>query len=172
MENLNITWVDGIQTKIHPCILSEGTSRDVLSGTDVATGEQARVVVKIQTPVGLTRGSQDAPVPKVVDQKAVAPPPSLISDEFSMEPKPSVCPNEADAGDPDSDMDTVMLRKNVWDCAVQAHLSPAQLDEMVAAIGGENIEDALKLLPCGFNHIIQRRARLPFFSKLLQGDFK
>ena len=48
MEYIKITWKTGMQIEMVPSILSEGQSRDVLCGTDVATNKEASVVVKIQ----------------------------------------------------------------------------------------------------------------------------
>ena len=47
-EFITITWTNGKTIKILPSILSEGASRDVLSGIDEATGKEAPVVVKVQ----------------------------------------------------------------------------------------------------------------------------
>ena len=47
-QYIKITWKTGRQTEMLPYILSKGASRDVLCGTDVATGDEASVVVKIQ----------------------------------------------------------------------------------------------------------------------------
>ena len=56
------------------------------------------------------------------------------------------------------------------DCAVEAQISPAQLDEIVTAIGGENIDDMLDLLPIDFDPplcspLLQRR--IMEFQKIL-----
>jgi hypothetical protein len=48
MQYIKITWKTCRETKMIPYILSEGQSRDVLCGTDVATKEEASVVVKTQ----------------------------------------------------------------------------------------------------------------------------
>ena len=48
MQYIKIKWNTGRETEMDPCILSDGQSREVLCGTDVATNEEASVVVKIQ----------------------------------------------------------------------------------------------------------------------------
>ena len=48
MEYIKIMWQSGKQTVMEPHVLSEGASRDVLWGTDLATKKVASVVVKLQ----------------------------------------------------------------------------------------------------------------------------